>query len=80
MKIRVIMGCDVYGSYGVRMDFDGYVMDLMNGGKDTDSVPYYGVAFNEYNKDEIISALKTLLLHLMTEDKNNENDLGNNFP
>lgn len=74
MKIRIITGFDIYAAYAVRIEIDDYDISLTHGKKVTDCTPYYGIEFNDYDKEEIISTLKSLLLRLMKDHGDQESE------
>lgn len=58
------MGTDFFGNEACRIEIYGYEFNLIEGQRDKDCMPYYGMNFKDYTKEEIITALKKMLSYL----------------
>jgi hypothetical protein len=62
--IKVIMGANIDSSYAVRIEINGYEINLLNGKRDEYCTPYYGIEFAEDQDKEFIESMKELLFRL----------------
>lgn len=71
--MRITTGFDLFGSHSVRIEINGYQINVINGRKDNDTNPYYSINFNRFETNNFLKAM-TELMSILKRDGELKND------